>query len=112
MVGVGEAFNLGNKLDLDLNKLFDVISTSSGSCWAVNNYCPVKGIGPLSPADNDFKPGFSANLMLKDLSLALEAIKSIKNNAQFAILAQQKFKEMCDNGRGELDFSGIVNQVD
>ena len=54
-----------------MQKFFDVLSTSTGSCWALNNYSPIKGVGPISPADNDFKPGFSSQLMLKDLSLAL-----------------------------------------
>mgnify|MGYP001371157443 CR=1 FL=1 len=56
-----------------MNKFYDVLSTSTGSCWALNNYSPIKGIGPSSPADNEFKPGFSSQLMLKDLSLALSA---------------------------------------
>ena len=58
MIAVGDSFNLGKKLGLDLNKLFEVISSSSGSCWAVNSYCPIKGIGPVTPADNDYKGGF------------------------------------------------------
>ena len=43
MIAVGESFKLGKELGLDPNKLFDVLSTSTGSCWAVNNYCPIKG---------------------------------------------------------------------
>ena len=74
MIGVGEAFSLGNNLGLDPEKLFEILSTSTGSCWAINNYCPIKNVGPISPADNDFKPGFSADLMLKDLTIACKAI--------------------------------------
>ena len=59
MIAVGESFNLGKNLGLDLNKLFEVISTSTGSCWAVNSYCPIKGIGPISPADKDYEGGFA-----------------------------------------------------
>ncbi|MEO1239127.1 MAG: 3-hydroxyisobutyrate dehydrogenase [Pseudomonadota bacterium] len=73
MIGACEAFALGNKLGLDAANLFDVISTSSGSCWSVNTYCPVPGVGPQSPADNAYVPGFSADLMLKDLKLSQEA---------------------------------------
>ena len=75
MIGVGEAFNLGENLGLNLNKLFDVLSTSTGNCWAINTYCPIEGVGPNSPADDNFQPGFSATLMLKDLTIALNAIK-------------------------------------
>ncbi|MEO1564434.1 MAG: NAD-binding protein, partial [Pseudomonadota bacterium] len=73
MIGSCEAFALGDKLGLDPAKLFDVVSTSSGSCWSVNTYCPVPGVGPQSPADNDYVPGFAADLMLKDLKLSQEA---------------------------------------
>ena len=58
MIAVGESFELGQRLDLDPNKLFDVLSTSSGSCWAINTYCPIKNVGPSSPSDNDYKEVF------------------------------------------------------
>ena len=109
MIGVGEAFNLGSNLDLDADKLFEVLSTSSGSCWSINTYCPIKNVGPKSPADNNFQPGFSANLMLKDLSIAVQAIKSTKTLAPFGKKAQEKFQNMIDDQKGNLDFSAIIN---
>ena len=110
MLGVGEAFNLGKNLGLDLNKLFDVMSTSSASCWAVNTYCPLPGIGPKSPADNDYQPGFSANLMLKDLKLAMEALKETKSIANFGTKSHEAFQQMIENDKGKYDFSAIVNE--
>ena len=109
MIGVGEAFNLGENLGLDLKKLFDVLSTSTGNCWAINTYCPIEGVGPNSPADNNFQPGFSANLMLKDLTIALKAIKDTNTLAPFGTKSQENFKRMVDDKKGELDFSAIVN---
>ena len=109
MIGVGEAFNLGENLGLDLKKLFDVLSTSTGNCWAINTYCPIEGVGPNSPADNNFQPGFSVNLMLKDLTIALKAIKDTNTLAPFGTKSQENFKRMVDNKKGELDFSAIVN---
>ena len=109
MIGVGEAFNLGENLGLDLKKLFDVLSTSTGNCWAINTYCPIKGVGPNSPADNNFQPGFSANLMLKDLTIALKAIKDTNTSAPFGTKSQQNFKRMINDNKGELDFSAIIN---
>jgi 3-hydroxyisobutyrate dehydrogenase len=110
MIGVGEAFNLGKNLGLDLNKLFDVISTSSASCWAVNTYCPIPNIGPKTPADNKYQPGFSGNLMLKDLTLALQALEDTSTPANFGTQAQNAFQEMVNNNNGDLDFSAIINQ--
>jgi len=109
MIGVGEAFNLGENLGLDLKKLFDVLSTSTGNCWAINTYCPIEGVGPNSPADNNFQPGFSANLMLKDLTIALKAIKDTNTSAPFGTKSQENFKRMISDNKGELDFSAIVN---
>lgn len=111
MIGVGEAFNLGNNLGLEADKLYDVLSTSSGSCWAINSYCPIEDVGPQSPADNDFKPGFSAQLMLKDLTIALKSIEETGSLAPFGSEAQRLFKKMIDNNKGDLDFSAIVNLI-
>ena len=109
MIGVGEAFNLGKNLGLDQRKLFDVLSTSTGSCWAINTYCPIEGVGPNSPADNNFQPGFSGNLMLKDLTIALKAIKDTETYVPFGTKSQENFSRMIDDNKGELDFSAIVD---
>jgi 3-hydroxyisobutyrate dehydrogenase len=108
MIGVGEAFNLGKNLGLDPQKLFEILSTSTGSCWAINNYCPIKGVGPQSPADNNFEPGFSASLMFKDLSIALKAIQSTNTSAPFGKRAQENFGNMVNQEKGDLDFSAIT----
>ena len=108
MIGVGEAFNLGENLGLDLQKLYEILSTSTGSCWAINNYCPIKGVGPQSPADNNFEPGFSASLMFKDLSIALKAIQSTNTSAPFGTKAQENFGNMVNQKKGDLDFSAIT----
>jgi 3-hydroxyisobutyrate dehydrogenase len=75
MIATCEAFALADKLGLDRQAMFDVVSTSSGYSWTMNAYCPAPGIGPTSPADNDYKPGFAADLMLKDLRLSQQAAK-------------------------------------
>ena len=108
MIGVGESFNLGKNLGLDPQKLFEILSTSTGSCWAINNYCPIKGVGPESPADNNFQPGFSASLMFKDLSIALKAIETTNTVAPFGKRAQENFKKMVNDNKGNLDFSAII----
>ncbi len=105
MAGVSEAFNLAESLNINTQKLFDVVSTSSGSCWAVNNYCPIKGVGPFSPADNEFKPGFSSQLMYKDLSLAIAAAKKNNLNIDFTTNIFEVFSKILKNNLGEKDFS-------
>ena len=110
MIAVGESFNLGKNLGLDLNKLFDVISTSTGSCWAINSYCPIKGIGPISPADKNYEGGFATALMYKDLGLAVDAAEETKSNINYGIQTYEKYKEVTENNKGNLDFSNIINE--
>ena len=73
MIAVSEAFVLGEKLGLSHQAMFDVVSASSGQCWSLTSYCPVPGPVPASPANNGYKAGFTAALMLKDLKLAAKA---------------------------------------
>ena len=113
MIGVGEGFNLGARLGLDPEKLFDVVSTSSGQCWAVNSYCPVPGVGPASPADNDYQPGFAAELMMKDTRLSQEAAGSAGAATPLGAHATDLFRQFVEeaDGRGK-DFSGIIKMIE
>src|SRR5205823_12764439 len=72
MIAVSEAFVLAERLGLDAQRLFEVSSKSSGQCWSLTSYCPVPGPVPSSPANRGYKPGFAADLMLKDLKLSQE----------------------------------------
>lgn len=108
MIGTCEAFALAEKLGLSQSALFDVVSTSSGSCWSVNTYCPVPGIGPKSPADNGYKPGFAAALMLKDLGLAQQSASDTDAATPLGSHAKNLYQQMVDAGFGETDFSGMI----
>ncbi len=110
MIAVGESFKLAKNLNLDLEKLYDVLSTSSGSCWAINNYCPYKGIGPKSPSDDDFKGGFSSALMFKDLSLAISAAKETNTKINYGNQSHKKFEAIVKKEKGHFDFSYVVNE--
>ena len=108
MIGACEAFSLAEKLGLDQNRLFDVVSTSSGSCWSVNTYCPIPDVGPNSPADNAYQPGFAASLMLKDLNLAMQAAGQAGATTNLGEHATSLYKKMNELGHGDEDFSGII----
>jgi len=108
MVGLGESIKLADANKLDMEKFFDVISSSTGSCWALNNYCPINGIGPISPADDNFKPGFSSQLMLKDISLAINAANAGGIKLELGEIVVQKYKKMVEDNKGNLDFSAII----
>ena len=108
MIGVCEAFNLAQKLNLNWDRLFDVVSTSSGSCWSVNTYCPAPAVGPESPADRDYKPGFAADLMLKDLKLSQEAAKAVSAPTELGKHATEIYETFISEGGKGKDFSAIL----
>jgi 3-hydroxyisobutyrate dehydrogenase len=109
MIATCEAFALADKLGLDRQKMFDVVSTSSGYSWSMNAYCPAPGVGPQSPADNDYTPGFAAELMLKDLGLSQQAAEAVDADTPMGALAQQLYAQFVDNegGKGR-DFSAML----
>jgi 3-hydroxyisobutyrate dehydrogenase len=111
MIGVGEAFVLAEKLGLSHQALFDVASTSSGQCWSLTTYCPVPGPVPASPANNEYKPGFAAALMLKDLRLAQEAAKAAGAVTPLGAHAESIYEVFEKAGNGGVDFSGIIHQI-
>lgn len=104
-----EAFALADKLGLDRARMFDVVSTSSGYSWSMNAYCPAPGIGPQSPADNDYKPGFAAELMLKDLRLSQQAAEAADADTPMGARATQLYETFVENedGKGR-DFSALL----
>ena len=109
MIATCEAFALADKLGLDRQKMFDVVSTSSGYSWTMNAYCPAPGVGPKSPADNDYKPGFAADLMLKDLRLSQQAAESADADTPMGALAQALYAQFVENEDGSgKDFSAML----
>ena len=109
MIATCEAFALADKLGLDRQAMFDVVSTSSGQSWSMNTYCPAPGVGPTSPADNGYRPGFASDLMLKDLRLAQQAAEAVDADTpmgQAAAALYARFVEE-ENGAGT-DFSAML----
>ena len=108
MIGAAEAFALAEKLGLSHQALFDVTSTSSGQCWSITTYCPVPGPVPTSPANNGYKPGFAAALMLKDLLLSQEAARASGASTPLGAEATQLYQLFTAHGNSDKDFSGII----
>jgi 3-hydroxyisobutyrate dehydrogenase len=111
MIGVCEAFVLADRLGLDRQKMFDVVSASSGSCWSINSYCPAPGVGPDSPADHAYKPGFAAELMLKDLLLSQQAAEETGAATLMGAKAAALYREFVENGGRGQDFSAMLPRL-
>jgi 3-hydroxyisobutyrate dehydrogenase len=107
MIAVSEAFALAGKLGLDAQKLFDVSSKSSGQCWSMTNYCPVPGPVPTSPANRDYQPGFTVDMMLKDLKLAQQAAQAANAATPMGAEAASIYQLLAIAGSGSRDFSSV-----
>lgn len=109
MIATCEAFALADKLGLARDAMFDVVSTSSGYSWSMNAYCPAPGIGPRSPSDSDYQPGFAADLMLKDLRLSQQAAESVDADTPMGAAAKTLYQTFVEHEDGAgRDFSAML----
>jgi 3-hydroxyisobutyrate dehydrogenase len=108
MIGVAEAMKLGASLGIDPNKLAGIINTSTGRCWSADTCNPYPGVLPGAPSSRGYTGGFGADLMLKDLGLAIDAARQVKQPVLLGALAQQLYQTMSMQGLGGLDFSAII----
>ena len=111
MIAVGEAFVLAEKLGLSHQALFDVASVSSGQCWSLSTYCPVPGPVPTSPANNGYRPGFAAALMLKDLDLSQAAAEARGADTPLGRAALRLYRQFSEGGGADRDFSAIIDMI-
>ncbi len=110
MIGTCEAFAMAQKLGLDPQTFYDISSVSSGQCWSMTSYCPVPGVGPVTPADNGYQGGFAAGLMLKDLKLAMEAAGGAGAKVALGEHARAIYEEFAKE-HAATDFSGIIRTL-
>lgn len=108
MAGTCETFVMAQKLGLDPQTFYDISSISSGQNWSMTSYCPLPGVGPQTPADNDYQGGFATALMLKDLRLALDAAETANAAIPMGQRAAALYEDYNGAGNGALDFSSII----
>jgi 3-hydroxyisobutyrate dehydrogenase len=109
-IAVGEAFVLAEKLGLSAPSLFDLITGATGNCWSVHANCPVPGLVPTSPANNDFKPGFATALMNKDLGLAMDAVNSTGSSAPLGTHAAEIYAKFAAD-HADKDFGAVIEML-
>ncbi|WP_288485509.1 3-hydroxyisobutyrate dehydrogenase [uncultured Novosphingobium sp.] len=112
MVATCEAFAMAGKLGLDPQTFYDISSVSSGQSWSMTSYCPLPGVGPQSPADNDYQGGFAVALMLKDLKLASEAAAQVGASVPMGNAAEALYQMLANRGEGQRDFSAMIRFLD
>ncbi|RRQ51138.1 3-hydroxyisobutyrate dehydrogenase [Sphingorhabdus wooponensis] len=111
MIATCETFAMAEKLGLDLQTFYDISSKASGQNWSMTSYCPVPGVGPTTPADNEYQGGFATALMLKDLKLAMEAAQSVNADVPMGERAAELYAQFDKAGNGGLDFSAIIQSL-
>lgn len=108
---LAEAIVLGERLGLDHQAFFDVVSNATGNSWSLSVNAPVPDVVPSSPANNGFKPGFASALMLKDLKLAMASAEETGTDTVLGRIAAEQYAKFVEDGHAELDFSAIINEV-
>jgi 3-hydroxyisobutyrate dehydrogenase len=111
MIATCESLALAQKLGLDPQTFFDIASVSSGQCWSLTSYAPLPGVGPTTPADNGYKGGFAAALMLKDLRLAMEAAASVDADVPMGSRARELYEAFVAADPDHRDFSAIIQTL-
>ncbi|EGF89465.1 3-hydroxyisobutyrate dehydrogenase [Asticcacaulis biprosthecium C19] len=111
MIGTCEAFALAEKLGLNDQVFFDIASKASGQNWSMTAYCPVPGPVPSSPANRDYQPGFASALMLKDLTLAMQAAAQANADTPLGAKAHALYDAICAQGHAGQDFSYMIERI-
>lgn len=108
MTGTAEALALGVANGMDPKVLSEIMRRSSGGNWALEVYNPYPGVMDSAPASRGYEGGFLVDLMLKDLSLALQAGEQVGAGTPMGSAARAMYalvRRQHDAGR--LDFSVI-----
>ncbi|MBN3723026.1 3-hydroxyisobutyrate dehydrogenase [Burkholderia sp. Ac-20379] len=108
MAGVAESMALGAALGIDPKVLGGILSTSTGRCWSADTYNPYPGVIDTAPSSRGYTGGFGTDLMLKDLGLAGDAARQVRQPVYLGALAQQLYQTMSSRGDGRLDFSAVI----
>lgn len=108
MIASSETFILAKSLGLSAKQLHEVVTNSSGKCWVMDKYVPVPDVLEEVPANNNYQPGFTLAMMLKDLNLSQEAALAAGVSTKLGNLAKEIYQTAKNNNLGEKDFSGII----
>lgn len=112
MIAVSEAFLLGESLGLSPQALFDVASTASGQCYALTTHCPVPGPVPSSAANRDYRPGFAAELMAKDLRLSQDCARASGAPTPLGAAASALYERFVNGGGRGVDYAGVIRFIE
>jgi 3-hydroxyisobutyrate dehydrogenase len=106
MAGTAEALSLAKKSGIDPALFRDVINSSTGRSFASD----VKLRDFVIP--RNFSPGFTVNLQIKDLDLALQMGQTLDAPLVLAAIVRQAYQALMVKGLGQKDTSIITTLFD
>jgi len=111
MIAASESLMLAKRLNIDIKKVHEIMKNASGNSWPISVYPPLPGLIDGTPSNNNYRPGFSAGMMNKDLKLAYECAKSVNAEAPLGKMALEIYNQFCKDGYDTKDFSAISKVI-
>jgi len=111
MIAASESLMLAKRLNIDIKKVHEIMKNASGNSWPISVYPPLPGLIDGTPSNNNYKPGFSAGMMNKDLKLANECAKQVDASTPLGAMALDIYNKFCEEGNDTKDFSAISKVI-
>ena len=111
MIAASESLMLAKRLNIDIKKVHEIMKNASGNSWPISVYPPLPGLIAGTPSNNNYRPGFSAGMMNKDLKLANVCDKSVNADTPLGKMALQIYDQFCKDGNDNKDFSAISKVI-
>jgi len=111
MIAASESLMLAKRLNIDIKKVHEIMKNASGNSWPISVYPPLPGLIDGTPSNNNYKPGFSAGMMNKDLKLANECAKNAGADTPLGKMALEIYSKFCEEGNDTKDFSAISKVI-
>ena len=111
MIAASESLMLAKRLNIDIKKVHEIMKNASGNSWPISVYPPLPGLIEGTPSNNNYRPGFSAGMMNKDLKLANECARSVNAETPLGKMALQIYSKFCEDGNYSKDFSAISKVI-
>ena len=111
MIAASESLMLAKRLNIDIKKVHEIMKNASGNSWPISVYPPLPDLIDGTPSNNNYRPGFSAGMMNKDLKLAYECAKSVDADTPLGKMALEIYDQFCKEGNDNKDFSAISKVI-
>ena len=111
MIAASESLMLAKRLNIDIKKVHEIMKNASGNSWPISVYPPLPGLIEGTPSNNNYRPGFSAGMMNKDLKLAYDCAKKANAITPMGKMALEIYSKFCEDGNDDKDFSAISKVI-